>query len=889
MPTISEINVRIGAKIDDMVKNLGKAERSLQRSGRKLKRLGNDLTNTVSLPLLGIGVAGVKMSGDLSSAFSKVENLVGVTGKTLDKFKVGIKSLSNEVGKSQKELAEALFTITSAGLKGEEALTLLESSAKASAIGMGETRDIAKAATAIIQAYGKENISSAEAVNLLTKTVREGNLAAEELAPSIGKVLPVAAQLGVSFQEVGANIATFTRLGVSASESVTALNAFLSNLIKPGKEATKVLMQYGLTAQGVRDAISRNGLSATLKDLLKRFDGNTESVAKLFGSVRGLQAVLGTAGAQGEEYTRILNSMNDGLDVVEKGFTNVSESANQKFNKALVRLQNIAIDIGAVVIPIFVEVAEVVSDWAERFSKLDASTQRTIIKIGAFVASIGPAIKVLGVLKITLASVRAAQATMLIQFKNLSGGILVLASKWKALNNVMRLSIIGAVTGAVIAAAAAFRHFSKAVDNTTMAQKALQSITNTAQQSIVEERLKVEKLVGVLRNENATRQQKQNALRQLQSISPKYFGGLDTEKIKIDNVVSSMDMYIANLLQIAKVQAAKEKIIELNKALFDQQKITEAAENVHTGFFSTIKRLGATEAQRIEGANKRVDDYKAGIQEQIDALSKFVAAEEIANNKRSSRKPITPTTPSTPAADGGGGGIASLPNLAKASIPAINQLSQASSFLKINLDNIGLSQESVTASMMKYAEMIPTGTVMAFTNVIDQMNQSLKNQMQLVGNVADAMQDYAKQGGKSLKELGKSALKAAADFVRAKMMEAVSAFLAKSFAALGPAALLVAGAGSAIVGTLFNKAISGLSIPALAEGGLATGPTLAMVGDNPNAGADPEVIAPLSKLKGMLGGMGGNVNVTGQFMVRGDDLLLVLDNATRNRIRTRGF
>jgi len=43
-------------------------------------------------------------------------------------------------------------------------------------------------------------------------------------------------------------------------------------------------------------------------------------------------------------------------------------------------------------------------------------------------------------------------------------------------------------------------------------------------------------------------------------------------------------------------------------------------------------------------------------------------------------------------------------------------------------------------------------------------------------------------------------------------------------------------------------------IPHLANGGLATAPTLAMVGDNRNAGVDPEVIAPLSKLQGMLGG-----------------------------------
>jgi len=241
---------------------------------------------------------------------------------------------------------------------------------------------------------------------------------------------------------------------------------------------------------------------------------------------------------------------------------------------------------------------------------------------------------------------------MLIQFKNLSGGILNLAVKWKGLNTVMKASIIGAVTAAVIAAVAAFRHFNKAVDNTTMAQKTLEAVTNAAQQSIVEERLKVQQLVATIRNENATRKEKQNAIRSLQAISPKYFGGLDTEKIKIDSVVSSMDMYIANLLQMAKVQAAKDRIVELNKALFDQEKITEVANERVTGFFTTIRKLGSTaqeNAARSESISKRnVEAYKAGIQSQIDELTKFVAAEELANNKRSSRTPIVPNIPTAP-------------------------------------------------------------------------------------------------------------------------------------------------------------------------------------------------------------------------------------------------
>lgn len=50
-----------------------------------------------------------------------------------------------------------------------------------------------------------------------------------------------------------------------------------------------------------------------------------------------------------------------------------------------------------------------------------------------------------------------------------------------------------------------------------------------------------------------------------------------------------------------------------------------------------------------------------------------------------------------------------------------------------------------------------------------------------------------------------------------------------------------------------NIGINISEIPRLAKGGLAYGPTLAMVGDNRGAAADPEVIAPLSKLEAIMG------------------------------------
>ena len=71
------------------------------------------------------------------------------------------------------------------------------------------------------------------------------------------------------------------------------------------------------------------------------------------------------------------------------------------------------------------------------------------------------------------------------------------------------------------------------------------------------------------------------------------------------------------------------------------------------------------------------------------------------------------------------------------------------------------------------------------------------------------------------------------------------------------------------------------NIPALAEGGLAYGPTLAMVGDNRGANVDPEIIAPLSKLKDLIGG--NAIQVYGR--ISGDDIVISNNRATRDRNR----
>ena len=111
-------------------------------------------------------------------------------------------------------------------------------------------------------------------------------------------------------------------------------------------------------------------------------------------------------------------------------------------------------------------------------------------------------------------------------------------------------------------------------------------------------------------------------------------------------------------------------------------------------------------------------------------------------------------------------------------------------------------------------------------------------------------------------------------------VEAVMNVLANvPFPANIPLSILVGGMAAANVAT-----IASTPIPAFADGGIISGPTVGLMGEYPGAGAgNPEVVAPLKKLQGMMNGSSQQVEVTGK--ISGNDILLISQKAQFNRNR----
>lgn len=323
-------------------KGMKRARRALQQFGSFAADVGKIAAGAVT----AVAVAGVREAAAFESSIAKIEGLVGVGGKQLEELAAAARRLGPEFGKSANEAADALFFITSAGLRGDAAINVLEASLKGAAIGLGETKTIADLATSAVNAYGEAQLDGAKAVDVLTEAVRLGKLEPEDLAQSMGMVLPLASNLGVRFDEVGAAMAGMSKTGTDASTAATQLRQILATLAKPTAAADKALADMGLSAEGLRNQITEEGLFATLETLTDAFDGNIEATTEVFGNIRALSGVLDLMGASVDDNRELFRLMADDTGVLDEALGVAADTAEFKFNQSMGQVKETLLGIG---------------------------------------------------------------------------------------------------------------------------------------------------------------------------------------------------------------------------------------------------------------------------------------------------------------------------------------------------------------------------------------------------------------------------------------------------------------------------------------------------------------------------------------------------------------
>ncbi|MDB4299636.1 phage tail tape measure protein [bacterium] len=409
-----DLEVKIGADIKKLLAALNVAKKRLKTfqtsvsnfsskmksTGRAMSSFGRSMSTYVTLPMVIAGAAAVMMASDFDESMTKIKSLVGIASEEVDQMGVVVKKMAKDVGASSRDAADALFFITSAGIKGAEAMEVLEASLKASAVGLGDAKTVADLATSAMNAYGSEVLSASAATDVMLASVREGKLAPDELAQSMGRVLPLASKLGVEFHELGATFASLSRTGTDAAEASSQISGIFSALLTATPQATKALEGMGLSFSGLRKELKEKGLISFLNTLKVAFEGNEEAASSVFGNVRALRAILDLTGSNVESTREIFQKMTNTLGDTDRAFEEVQKSASFKLKKSINDIKEVFSDLGAVLLPIIVPVlkklATYIKNIAIAFDELEPFAKKVILAIGGLAIALPPLIALFG-------------------------------------------------------------------------------------------------------------------------------------------------------------------------------------------------------------------------------------------------------------------------------------------------------------------------------------------------------------------------------------------------------------------------------------------------------------------------------------------------------------
>jgi len=426
--------------------NLGESLQTISERlkgvGEKLTGVGEKLSQTITAPVLGAGAAAVKFAGDFEESANKVATIADTQAMSMEDLKRGVLDLSNTVNVGATELNEALYQVISATGDTANALDYVEVASKAAIGGFTDTTTAIDGLTTVMNAYGlkgKDAIQSLSDQMLVAQNYGKTTFA--EIAAGIGNVIPIAASLNVKTQDLFASIAVLTKNGIATSESITGLKAALSNVLKPSSDAVDVSAKLGLEFNAAH--LKSVGWANFLTEIKDKTKGNTEVMAKLFGSVEALNAVTVLASTGSQDFTGALQAMSQTGGATEKAFETMNQGINDGIDGMLNSLKNLAISIGQILAPPVNQLIGELQGLISWFSGLSDAQKETLIKFAGIAAAVGPVLLVVGKLITAISSIAGA-------FSAASGAIASAGGLMAVITGP-----IGIVTAAVVALAAA--------------------------------------------------------------------------------------------------------------------------------------------------------------------------------------------------------------------------------------------------------------------------------------------------------------------------------------------------------------------------------------------------------------------------------------------------
>ena len=360
---VDELFWLLSANTQPLVGGVGKAQGVLGRFAAFMKTPIGALTALGAAALIA-GVQATKMAAQFDKALREVSTILPVTVDQMGDLRDEIVALSEDVPEPPPQLTKGLYQVISAGIDDTaKAMFVLEASSKAAVAGLSDSLTAVNAVTTVLNAYQMEASAATSVTDVFFATVKEGKTTFPELAADIGNVATTAALAGVSFEEVGAAIATMTKFGVGTTEATTSINRLLLSTVNNSKDAQDAAKAMGVDFSAT--ALRTKGLAGFLRDMAEGTEGAFEALAKINPNVRSFKAAVILAGAGAEEFERILGEMENSGGAAERAFQKMNGALDNQWLLLKNKVNAIWLKLGNVTLPIVLGVLQSINRLME--------------------------------------------------------------------------------------------------------------------------------------------------------------------------------------------------------------------------------------------------------------------------------------------------------------------------------------------------------------------------------------------------------------------------------------------------------------------------------------------------------------------------------------------
>lgn len=461
--------------------NWTKAGRSIEEFGNKvtnisnkIDKIGTTLTTNLTLPIVGLATTAIASMNAVDEGLDTIATKTGATGSAAKELQQIYKEVASEVPGEFGDIGAAIGEInTRLDLTGDKLKTASVDFLKFAKVNGVDVNTSVQLVTRAMGDAGIEADKYSELLDMLTVAGQKSGISIESLTTNLAKYGAPMRALGIDTKNAIAMFAGWEKAGVNTEIAFSGMKKAISNWGAAGKDSTKEF-------------------SKTLKEIEKcpTIAKATTKAIEVFGAKAGPDLADAIKGGR-FEFQKYIDALDNGTGTIESTYSQIVDEVDD----AQLAMQNAKIamhDAGEVAAkslgPILLDLSKQFKGLMERFDKLSEKEKKQILNMVLMVASIGPAIKILGTFGNTIGSgiktvgsfsqaIGLMGKTSTDAFKNASAGTQSFA---KALTFLT--SPTGLATAAITLTAGALIYFAtKETEAQKEANKLAEETSNTKQ------------------------------------------------------------------------------------------------------------------------------------------------------------------------------------------------------------------------------------------------------------------------------------------------------------------------------------------------------------------------------------------------------------------------